>query len=87
MVVDGVEFEVVWAGGEGLVPDRQTKNLGFWTPPPRLYNKRSDYWSRPKAANGAPAPVDKGPKSGPHSKKVELETVSETPDSIMDYGD
>lgn len=55
VVVEGVEFEVVWDGGEGLVPDRITKNLNFWTAPPRLYNKKSDYWKRfDKPETGTP---------------------------------
>ena len=37
--INGIEFEVVWAGGEGLVPERRTKVIGFWTPPHRMYNK------------------------------------------------
>lgn len=40
------EFEVIWAGGEGLVADRETKITGFWTPPKRIYNKKSEYWSK-----------------------------------------
>jgi hypothetical protein len=47
-IVDGVEFEVIWDGGEGLVGSRQTKPSGFWTPPKRLYNKKSDFWTKPK---------------------------------------
>lgn len=45
---DGVEFEVVWDGGEGLIPPRDTKNIGFWTAPKRLYNKKAEYWSNLK---------------------------------------
>ena len=45
---DGETFEVVWAGGEGLIPDRETKPSGFWTPPKRIYNKKSDYWVTPR---------------------------------------
>lgn len=36
---DGVEFEVIWEGGEGLVAERQTKVSDTWTPPLRQYNK------------------------------------------------
>lgn len=43
---DGMTYEVVWSGGEGLVPGRETKPSGFWTPPKRLYNKKSDYWKK-----------------------------------------
>jgi hypothetical protein len=48
VVVNGEEFEVVWSGGEGLVAVRETKSTGFWTPPKRLYNKKSDYWKNLK---------------------------------------
>lgn len=48
IVNDGIEFEVIWDGGEGLIPPRDTKNIGFWTPPKRLYNKKSEYWTREK---------------------------------------
>lgn len=40
---DGELYEVVWAGGE-LIPSRETKPSIFWTPPKRLYNKKSEYW-------------------------------------------
>lgn len=43
VIVDGVELEVVWAGGEGLVPDRESKSTGFWVAPKRLYNKSGLY--------------------------------------------
>ena len=43
---DGTVYEVVWAGGDGLLPDRETKPNEFWTPPKRLYNKKSPYWTR-----------------------------------------
>lgn len=39
VTINGVEFEVVWSGGEGLIPDRQTKVPAGWTPPPRIYNR------------------------------------------------
>ena len=48
IVDDGETYEVVWSGGEGLIPDRETKPSGFWTPPKRLYNKKSDYWTTPR---------------------------------------
>lgn len=48
VISDGETYEVVWAGGEGLVPDRDTKPSSFWTPPKRLYNKKSDYWTTPR---------------------------------------
>lgn len=48
VTVDGEEYEVVWDGGEGLIGDRVTKVTGFWTPPKRLYNKKSDYWEKIK---------------------------------------
>lgn len=39
ITIDGVEYEVLWSGGEGLIPSRVTKITGFWTPPKRIYNK------------------------------------------------
>lgn len=39
VVSEGIEFEVVWDGGEGLVADRQTKVGLEWKAPPRMYNK------------------------------------------------
>lgn len=53
-VVDGVEMEVVWAGGEGLIPSRATRVSGFWTAPKRLYNKKAEYWAKTK--NGLNCP-------------------------------
>lgn len=44
VIDDGKTYEVVWNGGEGLIPDRLTKPSNIWTPPKRLYNKKSDYW-------------------------------------------
>lgn len=38
-IINGVEYEVVWAGGEGLIPDRETKVTDNWTPPHRIYNR------------------------------------------------
>jgi len=35
---DGIEYEVVWAGGELLSP-RETLPGETWTPPTRLYKK------------------------------------------------
>ncbi len=40
---DGIEFEVVWAGGEGLIPERTTKVGDTWEPPVRMYNKSGKY--------------------------------------------
>jgi len=46
-IINGVEYEVVWNGEEGLIEgDRATKPHDLWTPPHRLYTKKSDYWSR-----------------------------------------
>ena len=49
------ELEVVWSGTLDragtvpcLVPDRITKTTGFWTAPPRIYNKKSAYWTTPR---------------------------------------
>ncbi len=41
IIDNGIEFEVVWSGGEGLVGGYSTKdnNLGVWTHTPRHYNK------------------------------------------------
>jgi hypothetical protein len=58
VVVDGEEFEVVWDGGEGLVGGRETKNLGFWEAPKRLYNKKSEYWKKPKGKKALKENVD-----------------------------
>lgn len=41
-------YEVVWEGGEGLSGIKDTKSTGFWTPPKRLYNKKSEYWTKRK---------------------------------------
>lgn len=43
---DGTEFEVVWSGGEGLIPDRESRPSDLWEPPKRAYNKKSDYWTK-----------------------------------------
>jgi hypothetical protein len=48
VTVNGVEYEVVWAGGEGLVGHRESKTNDLWEPPKRLYNKTSDYWTKVK---------------------------------------
>lgn len=45
---DGLELEVIWDGGEGLTADVQTKPSEIWTPPKRIYNKKSDYWTKPR---------------------------------------
>lgn len=46
--VDGVLYEVVWSGGEGLIADRATINTDYWSPPPnRQYNKTGRY-AKPK---------------------------------------
>lgn len=46
---DGAEYEIVWAGGEGLVADRETKTSpdSIWAPPPRLYNKTGNHAKDP----------------------------------------
>lgn len=51
---DGIEFVVVWAGGEGLIADRETINLD-WTAPKRLYNKTGKH-SKVKNGHGADKP-------------------------------
>lgn len=48
VISDGIEFEVIWDGGEGLIPERPTKITGFWSAPKRIYNKSSDYWTKPR---------------------------------------
>ena len=58
IIDDGETYEVVWAGGEGLVPDRETKPSGFWTPPKRIYNKKSDYWTKPRTLDKADGTSD-----------------------------
>lgn len=52
--INGEEFEVTWAGGEGLIPDRATKVGDFWTAPPRAYNKKSAYWTQPRTKSEPP---------------------------------
>jgi hypothetical protein len=46
VTIDGVDYEVVWDGGEGLVGERNTKPGVVWNPPKRNYNKKSDYWKK-----------------------------------------
>jgi hypothetical protein len=41
-------YEVVWSGGEGLTSNRETKFLGVWTAPPRLYNKTGKHSKKAK---------------------------------------
>lgn len=48
ITVEGVDYEVLWCGGEGLVPDRQTKVGDTWRPPPRLYNKTGKHSKKNK---------------------------------------
>lgn len=48
VISEGIEYEVVWSGGEGLVANRETKFLGVWTAPPRLYNKTGNHSKKPK---------------------------------------
>ena len=50
-ISDGVEFEVIWNGEEGLIPARDTKPGEFWKPPNRLYNKRGTHTSEVKPRN------------------------------------
>lgn len=59
------ELETVWSGTlqrQGkcfdLVPDRETKPSGFWTPPKRIYNKKSDYWTKPRTLDKADGTSD-----------------------------
>lgn len=59
VVSEGVEFEVIWAGGEGLIPDRATKPSQFWTAPKRIYNKKSDFWTTPRTKPVVDKPVQK----------------------------
>jgi hypothetical protein len=65
VTVNGVEYEVIWAGGPGLIGDRETKLTGFWTPPKRLYNKKSDYWKNLKKR--VDNPIEESPESEPNS--------------------
>lgn len=67
VVSDGVEFVVIWDGGEGLIADRPTKPNVFWTPPKRIYNKKSEFWTRPR---GPVSPVDKAQESEESSALV-----------------
>lgn len=42
VIDDGIEFIIVWAGGEGLAADRETRSLN-WVAPKRLYNKTGKF--------------------------------------------
>lgn len=39
VVSDGKEFIVIWDGGEGLIPARETRVSDTWESPKRIYNK------------------------------------------------
>lgn len=45
--VDGIEYEIMWAGGEGLIPERESKPSDTWQAGPRAYN-RTGKFSRTK---------------------------------------
>lgn len=49
LFLDGAELEVVWDGKGELLDSRPTKPSQFWVRPNRLYNKKSDYWSKPRS--------------------------------------
>lgn len=49
-VLDSVEYEVIWNGGEGLIGDRPTLNTGVWEPPLRMYNKTGKHTKEAKEA-------------------------------------
>lgn len=51
-------YEVVWAGGEGLTADRETKNIGVWSPPPRLYNKTGNHSKKTKTTTTEVSIID-----------------------------
>lgn len=58
--MESSEFIIVWNGAmdrEGSCPSltgtRETKKTGFWTPPPRLYNKKSEYWKKSRGKTEA----------------------------------
>lgn len=36
-------YEVVWSGEDNLIGDRDTRTIGIWTPPRRLYNWSGKY--------------------------------------------
>ena len=39
ITVDGITYESIWDGREGLIPDRESKATGsFWAPTRRPYN-------------------------------------------------
>ena len=63
-VVNGVEFEVVWDGGEGLCGDWATKQseLSIWTPPKRKYNKKSEFWKKYEKKLDNPLDSDETPE-------------------------
>lgn len=50
VTIDGISYEVIWDGKQdkneecvSLIPDRVTKDTGFWEEAPRLYNKTGKY--------------------------------------------
>lgn len=48
VTIEGIEYEIVWAGGEGLIADRETKTIGVWSPPARIYNKTGKHSKKAK---------------------------------------
>ena len=72
-VVNGVEFEVVWDGGEGLCGDWATKQseLSIWTPPKRKYNKKSEFWKKYEKKLDNPIDSDETPGQVESRKQLE----------------
>lgn len=51
VTIGGVDYEVVWDGGEGLVAPRVTKVGDTWTAPSRIYNKTGKHKGKGKKVN------------------------------------
>jgi hypothetical protein len=48
IIDNGVEFQVIWSGGQELIGPRDSVKTSGWSPSRRLYNKKSDYWESRK---------------------------------------
>lgn len=58
VLIGGTQYEIVWNGEEGLIPERQTKVIGAWEPPKRIYNKTGKYARKP--IDNRPVSIDTG---------------------------
>ena len=95
-----VEMSVVWNGEldrKGFCPsllgERVSKPAGFWTEPPRLYNKKAEFWQTriPKGKESTlkealrqsdedepTSWLDKAPEDGDDSGIVGPDNIAET---------